>query len=135
MRPRRESLQAQVAKVDAFYNQGVRILMETDEFSRLTCKLSDVGSEAVVTASDTASAKADLIHAVSSVLELGLGECFWAEACGEYRWVFRRENGRVRIAVMWSSGTVTGWNHVFWSECDLNTFSSAFCSVFPTTAP
>jgi hypothetical protein len=46
-----------------------------------------------------------------------LGECFWKEGGGEYRWVFRRDGESVRVAVLWSAGVMTGWEHVFWAEC------------------
>ena len=31
--------------------------------------------------------------------------------------MFRRDGDRLTVAVMWSAGTVTGWQHVFRSEC------------------
>jgi hypothetical protein len=71
-------------------------------------------------------ARTELADAVSSALAGGVGECFWEEACGGYRWVFRREQDRMRVAILWSSGTVTGWEHVFWSDCEVGTFEGAF---------
>jgi hypothetical protein len=71
-------------------------------------------------------ARTKLATAIDAALGGGVGECFWEEACGDYRWVFRRESGKVRVAVMWSNGTLTGWAHVFWSETDVDTFQGVF---------
>jgi hypothetical protein len=76
----------------------------------------------VVTASDVPQAIAGLAAAVETLERNGIAECYWNEGGGQYRWVFRRHDSRVRIAVMWSTGTVTGWNYVFWSECELEPF-------------
>lgn len=61
---------------------------------------------------------ADLKEAVESAVAHGFGECFWQEAAGEYRWLFRRDGTAMRVAVLWSIGVVTGWEHYFWAECD-----------------
>jgi hypothetical protein len=76
----------------------------------------------VVTASDRPQAIAGLSAAIDTLERNGIAECYWHEGGGEYRWVFRRDLSRVRVAVLWSAGTLTGWEHVFWSECDLNLF-------------
>lgn len=99
--------------------------MCTDEFGRLTCDLTDGQTAAVVTASDTEQAKAGLIAALEKVRQTGISECYWHESMGEYRWVFRGQGDTLRIAVMWSAGTVTGWEHVFWTECNLHEFDQA----------
>jgi hypothetical protein len=103
----------------------VQVALCTDQFGRLSCDLVDDETAAVVTASDTEQAKAALVAALDRVRETGLSECFWHERLGEYRWVFRREDDLVRVAVLWSTGTLTGWEHVFWTECDLESFVSA----------
>ena len=91
----------------------------TDQFDRLTCSLELDNIHAVATASDRVAALDDLITAIASVEANGMGECFWLEAAGEYRWVFRREGENVRVAVLWSAGVMTGWEHVFWAECSI----------------
>ena len=103
------------------YNGGVVASFQADEFGRLTCNLSDGKSHAVVTASDLRQAAAGLANAISNCTRNGLAECFWYEAGGDYRWVLRRCGDAVRLAVLWSSGTLTGWEHVFWTECPANT--------------
>jgi hypothetical protein len=64
------------------------------------------GTEAVVGASYLTDAPSDLIHTVRSLLE-GRSEavCAWQEEPGEYRWIFRRDGGRVFIAVLWFEKT------------------------------
>ena len=93
-----------------------------DQFGRLTCNVSNGPESAVVTASDLQRAVADLASAVDALKRNGIAECYWLEGVGEYRWAFRRAGDRVRIAVLWSNGTVTGWQHVFWHECSLELF-------------
>ena len=88
----------------------------TDQFDRLTCSLDRDDIHAVATASNRVAALDDMITAIASVEANGMGECFWLEAAGEYRWVFRREGEDVRVAVLWSAGVMTGWEHVFWAE-------------------
>ena len=46
----------------------------------------------------------------------------WVEQGGEYRWMFRRVDDRLTVVVLWSSGTITGWQHVFRGECGFEAF-------------
>ena len=64
----------------------------------------------------------DLRQAVASAVSHGCGECFWHEAAGDYRWLFRREGSTMRIVILWSIGTLTGWENRFWAECDAEDF-------------
>jgi hypothetical protein len=100
----------------------MKISLATGEFGRLTCAISDEAAAATATASNMPVAAADLLNAVENAREKGFGECFWLEASGDYRWVFRRVGANVRIALLWSTGTLTGWEHVFWTECPLEPF-------------
>jgi hypothetical protein len=102
----------------------VEVVFQTDQFGRVTCELADGQTNAVVTASDRPEAVAALADALDALAANGIGECFWHEAAGEYRWVFRRNGESVRIAVMWSSGTLSGWEHVFWTGCDMASFAA-----------
>ena len=38
--------------------------------------------------------------------------------------MFRRHGDRLTLVVLWSSGTLTGWQHVFRSECDFEPFAT-----------
>ncbi len=61
--------------------------------------------------------------ALEAVRAGGLGECLWLEPAGDYRWMFRRDDETLTVAVMWSAGTITGWQHVFRSECGFDWFA------------
>ena len=95
------------------------LMFETDEYHRIICTLVDAAQSATVTASNVPEAAEDLWDALQSAASSGLGECFWQEQAGVYRWLFRRDGDRVTLVVLWSTGTITGWEHVFRSECDL----------------
>jgi hypothetical protein len=97
--------------------------LATDVLGRLSCAMSDGQTAATVSASNRRAASSDLMEAIEGAASTGYGECYWQQAEGEYRWMFRREGARVRVAVLWSTGTLTGWEHVFWSECDFEPFA------------
>lgn len=101
----------------------VDLSFHTDSLGRVTCNLSDADTNAVVTASDTRDAISGLSEAIDRLLTTGISECYWREAAGEYRWVFRRVDDRVRVAVLWSTGTLCGWEHAFGTECGLAGFA------------
>ena len=100
----------------------MRLHLETDEFDRLIATLTDGTKTALVTGRDSASAAADLGGALDALVESGIGESFWLESHGEYRWLLRRNGERVRVVVLWSNGVVTGWQQVFDVECDFARF-------------
>src|SRR6266700_3817073 len=100
----------------------MRVSLAIDGRDRLTCVMSDSRAEATIVVSGPSAALSALAEAVESTACAGGGECYWRQAGGEYRWVFRRTGEDVRIVVLWSSGTLTGWEHVFWSECDFQSF-------------
>ena len=96
----------------------MRLAIAMDEFGRMICTAHQDGSEAVITAADTGGPAAALSKAVEELAKSGTSECYWRGETGDYRWVFRRVGDAVRIAILWSTGTLTGWEHVFWAECD-----------------
>jgi len=96
----------------------MQLSLASDEFGRVTCLITNGPEKGIATSSDPGSATA-LLQAIESAEHSGSGECFWPEGGGEYRWVFRRDGDAVRIALMWSIGTMTGWEHVFWGECPI----------------
>ncbi len=97
--------------------------IERDPSGRLLCELVDEASAATVTAANVPGAANGLRAAVADARAGGLGECLWLEPGGEYRWMFRRDGDRLTVAVMWSAGTLTGWQHVFRSECGFAWFA------------
>jgi len=100
----------------------VQLTLHCDSFGRVVGTIAHNGAHATVTSSDSAPAIQDLQDAVMSAVTHGQGECFWHEAVGDYRWLFRREGSTMRVAILWSIGTVTGWEHRFWAECDAEDF-------------
>lgn len=100
------------------------VTLEIDSFGRVVGRIEHNGAHATVTGSDPETAMADLRMAMESVIAEGQGECFWHEAMGEYRWLFRREGGAMRVAILWSIGTLTGWEHRFWAEGPVEQFRS-----------
>lgn len=100
----------------------MEVSLKCDSFGRVVGTIAHNGTQATVTGSDAGSALTDLRFAVQSAVDDGQGECFWLEATGEYRWLFRKEGGTMRVAILWSTGTLTGWEHRFWAECDAQEF-------------
>jgi hypothetical protein len=101
----------------------MRLSIEADEFGRLVCRIADGRSEAAVRSADPAAARADMLAALDGFESDGYSECFWREPNGEYRWIFRQEGVWVRIVVLRSAGTMTGWEHVFSGEEQLAGFA------------
>lgn len=101
----------------------MEITITTDETGHLVCTLDDGVAKALVTASNTPGAGEDLLAALDEARDTGLGECLWEVPGGEYRWMFRREGERLTVAVMWSAGVITGWQHVFRSDCEAEPFA------------
>ncbi len=103
------------------------VLIATDGDDRLVCTLRSPGGVATVTAPDPATAGEELLAALDDAREAGYGECFWPAATGEYRWMFRRTDDRLRVVALWSSGTLTGWEHVADDETGFEAFVSQVC--------
>jgi hypothetical protein len=100
----------------------MHVTLKSDSGGRVVGTIEHNGAQATVTGSDPAAAITELRLAVESAVTGDQGECFWHEAMGEYRWLFRRQGGKMRIAILWSMGTLTGWEHRFWAECDAREF-------------
>ena len=55
-----------------------------------------------------------LQRALNDALTQGYGECFWPGVeGGQFWWMFRRDAETLEVAVMWSRGGASGWEHVF----------------------
>ncbi len=91
--------------------------MASDGLGGLVCTLSDDHQTGAARASDPDEALADLLGALDNAAIKGSGECFWLREAGQYRWVIRRhDKTTARFVVLWSSGTMTGWENVFWRD-------------------
>ncbi|HUB78874.1 MAG TPA: hypothetical protein VMB03_08770 [Bryobacteraceae bacterium] len=116
----------------------MQLMLNGDSLGRVVGTIAHNGAKATVTGSDGLSAVAELRSAVESAIADGLGECFWEEAMVEFRWLFRREGDTVRIAILSSLGTLTGWEHLFWAECGLAEFQGVMhqaIGAFAAPAP
>ncbi len=89
----------------------------TTDSGRLVCHLVDGPSHATVTAAAADRAAADFLTAVQQARDSDVAECYWHEAGGDYRWIFCRHGDTFDVAVMWCSGVITGWQHVFRADC------------------
>lgn len=99
--------------------------LDTDRDRHLICRLTADGRETVVSAATVADAAADLLAAAEGALEpLGYGECDWWGPNGSYRWMIKRQGHVATVAVMWSGGTLLGYQHVFREECDAAWFAA-----------
>ncbi len=96
----------------------------TDGFGRLVCDIHIPGQTTRVTAWDVRDARAHFLAALDDAREAGLGECFWHSESGDYRWMFRRSGARVTVVALWSTGAVTGWEHVAFVETDADRFDA-----------
>lgn len=99
--------------------------MEHEDGAGLVCVLSDQANTGTARASDGAEAAADLLGAIQNVRDGGTGECFWLRESGAYRWLIKRTGDSARLVVLWSAGTLTGWENVFWADCDWPAFDRA----------
>ncbi len=102
----------------------MNLSLSIDSFGRLVCDIEDDGERAVVTAADASYGVTQLMAAIDDAQESGYGECIWPEGGGEYRWMLRRDGNALTIVLLWSRGTLTGWQHVLRTE----TRFEAFCA-------
>jgi hypothetical protein len=79
--------------------------------------------EAVIAVHEPGAALSALAEALDRVDSDGLGECCWEQPTGNYRWVFRKNGERANVALIWSAGVVTGWEHIWWGEVEWAEFS------------
>jgi hypothetical protein len=101
----------------------MHVSFERDEFGQLFCALSNAGPRTAIAVSDAFEAAAGLLGALDAAADGGCGECYWPQPGGQYRWMLRRDGARVRIVILWMAGVLTGWEHVYWGECDFEEFA------------
>lgn len=102
----------------------MRFSLAIDDFGRLACTFNDGEEEHTVFGADPPAALSDLAAALDDARRDGFGECFWPISAGEYRWVFRRDNARLRLAVMYVRSVAIGFQHVYWGETDFEPFAA-----------
>ena len=99
------------------------VTMARESTGRVVCRVRDAGNEAVVSAGDAVNASLELLAAIQDAEESGYGDCLWQEPTGDYKWMLRRNGDSVTVAIMWSSGVVTGWQHVIRGDTDFAPFA------------
>lgn len=99
------------------------ITMARESGGRIVCTIQDAGNQAFVTAGDAVNASLELLAAIQDAADDGYGDCLWQEVAGDYKWMLRRNGETVTVAVMWSSGVVTGWQHVIRGDTDFDDFA------------
>lgn len=101
----------------------MQFAMSRDGGGRIRCTIDEAGNHAVVTGGDAVNASLELLAAVQDVEDSDYGDCLWQEAAGDFKWMLRRNGDVVTVAVMWSSGVVTGWQHVIRGDTNFADFA------------
>jgi hypothetical protein len=101
----------------------MELSMSRDAFGRIACRIRDAGNEAIVTGGDAVNASLELLAAIQDAEESEYGDCLWQEPAGDFKWMLRRNGQTLTVAVMWSSGVVTGWQHVIRGDTDFAEFA------------
>lgn len=94
-------------------------VLRVDQRGCLECSIEGT----VIAVHEPVLALEAMSEALDRVERDSLGECCWEQPTGIYRWVFRRSGGRANVALIWSAGVVTGWEHVWWGEVDWDEFA------------
>lgn len=90
---------------------------------RLVARLRDAQAETTVSGWSPDQAVNALLAALEAARCDGYGDCMWLEPDGQYWWMFHCVRGELEVVVLWSSGTVTGWQHVFRGADQIESFS------------
>ena len=89
------------------------IRIDIDGPGRIIGHLREGAIETTVTSANSSAAATALMRALQQAKAEGDSQCFWHEPTGQYWWMFRLDGALLEVVVLWSSGTVTGWQHVF----------------------
>jgi hypothetical protein len=89
---------------------------------RLTARLVEGTDHAEVIGWGVTNAAAHLEAALDDAEIHGYGECFWPEPTGHFWWMFRREEQRLEVVVLWSRSSAVGWQHVFRAADEIRYF-------------
>ena len=100
----------------------MNVVIERPDSRRLIARLREGDVTTEVVTWQPAQSAADLLAAVDAAELDGYGECFWPEPTGQYWWMLKRVDRRLEVAVMWSSGVGTGWQHVFRADDEVGYF-------------
>lgn len=101
----------------------VELSVENTTPHRLVTRLRDAQAETTVSGWSPEQAASGLIEALDTARRDGYGDCMWLEPDGQYWWMFHCVRGELEVVVLWSSGTITGWQHVFRGADRIENFS------------
>lgn len=101
------------------------VSFSTDSYGRIVCEMSADGEHAIVTSSDGGAAAQMLLNAIEAARSEGYGECVWQEGNGEYWWILRRDGADLTCVLLWSRGTLTGWQHLLRADTPFEEFAGA----------
>ncbi|WP_321478095.1 hypothetical protein [uncultured Paludibaculum sp.] len=102
----------------------MRLSFGNDDLGRLVCTFHDGTGVTTACAADGPIAIAALREALDALDRHGEAECFWLVSAGEYRWVFKRIGGKLRLAVLWCASVAIGFQHVAWAEDEFDSFTT-----------
>jgi hypothetical protein len=107
----------------------MHIHFERTEAGTLVARVSAQERSVEVSCAEAESGLKVIGLALADLDEKGIGECFWPHECGEYRWIFRNAPGGVEVVVLWSTGTLTGWEAVAWGVAPRVDLDAYICSA------
>lgn len=101
----------------------MHVSMSLGQANRLECRLTEGERTVVLYASDADAAIDQVLVALDEASRTGHGECVWATELGDYRLAFRRQDDRVLVVALRSTGTLTGWQHLLRAETPFQPFA------------
>ena len=99
----------------------MNISLEVDG-PRITATLVEGNEKAEVIGWNVTTSVAHLQGALDDAEIDGYGECFWPEPTGHFWWMFRRDDERLEVVVLWSRSSAVGWQHVFRAADEIGYF-------------
>jgi hypothetical protein len=96
----------------------MKFAFESDPGGRLLCRLEDADGPHLISSAQAAPAQAELIAALEDLESFNSSECYWQDNACDYRWLFKRDGSRLRLAVLRLTGVCPGYQHVAWTEED-----------------
>ena len=94
----------------------MKFAFEADLGGRLLCRLEDADGAHLISSSAAAPAQAELMGALEDLESSNTSECYWQDDACDYRWVFKRDGERLKLAILRLTGVCPGYQHVAWTE-------------------
>ncbi len=94
----------------------MRFDFESGPDGRLLCHLEDADGAHLIASCESASAQAELMAAIQELDSSVSSECYWRDDACDYRWLFRKDGDRLKLAILRLTGVCPGYQHVAWTE-------------------